>query len=368
MTLTPEALIIADTGSGSSKAVVSAPAGSQLCEYGVASPYLLPCTRKEIEGVIDNFSMSKDGYGLNFCWLESNGEIQSVGKLAEKLAITEIAPPTVKQERAVWKALSVLGWVSTTKGIHDIALAIPLPYEEYQDAEKIELRLHERLEVLSYCGSPVNANLIWFKALPEGMGHIFEYRRKTGFEGVVACLMLGHKDGSLFWQYGKTNAHGGKTANLGMRFFAERVAAKAGRYPIDQLACCIAEAGFKVNPGPLRKILHSESPAEIKVELDILRSAIAEARIEFWQQLKSWILRTLPPDIEVIVIGGGTAGFWMQELKAMAKSELRNQTLNWYADAKQEIQAMLGTDNESLAIRFIDASGILFRVNNLWRT
>ncbi|MGK7949203.1 MAG: hypothetical protein AB4368_10475 [Xenococcaceae cyanobacterium] len=272
----------------------------------------------------------------------------------------------LKYEGAITKVLSTVGVIATKEGLSpnlDLALSIALPYSEWQDREKIERELEIALSSFSFRGQEFAVNLDFFKCFPEGGGLMLTRGKKLGHtfnQSKIISLMWGYRDLSVVTS--DRCVIDGQTAKLGFLEMLEQIQNLTSGLEEKELLRAVHAAGAKITANNVKSLAKSQSSKRRAEEVIQIVEVIKRVRVEYWERVKKWLLMTLPPDSQEIVMGGGTTYYFQKELKTFFQRNYDQTPVFWSADLEKDVQKVFNLDPEkdSICVRLADAYG-LFR-------
>ncbi|MBW4676086.1 MAG: ParM/StbA family protein [Desmonostoc geniculatum HA4340-LM1] len=361
----PDLLLAIDLGGSQTKAIASVPAKNGF-------PMLL-CMEPEIADVSDasvqDYEKTKSGEvdPENTCWVGIGDDYYAVGFLARHKYGGNSLLKQLKEESAVPKICGVL-WVLCQKlkliGKLTVALTVLLPPSEYQDRERLEVKLKQALRRFNTPTGEMRVKLVDFNAKPEG-GGIYLYHRSILGADIknrnMAVVMLGYRNASVL-----VSARGavapGVSSTFGMSWmlddFVRRCSGLAKEDP--RLMAAIVTAGSECNPEALTKLSRRNSSVEREGEAQEMSEALKLSRDEYFRALVRWLSQEFPRDLDEIILCGGTSEYLKPELEA----HYSNVKVIWNGD----VEIPPGLDTTGMGIRIADVWAlyqVFFGVGNL---
>ena len=252
-----------------------------------------------------------------------------------------------KFEKCLAKVLAFLGFlvvgeIKTTSPI-ELTLGLLLPLDEFADRRVFAEWLRATVGSFTYDGVTVeNIKIAGINIKPEGYG-IY----KAGGHASTVVINWGHsdltrlvfKEGSLSQKYSDTYPLAGMHGF--MRFLDFPIT-----YEI-RAAQLISTAGPKMDS----KILKELSQTKTAAEMARLKSAITEARINFWESKLIHLDSVKLNEAEAVQVGGGTSLFFKAELNRFYKRESFEP--EWGEATMQEFCERFDLDKEEKANPYI---------------
>ncbi len=358
------AMLTLDPGSSGSKIIWRvSPFRPELL---VMSPEVIEVTREDIEFYKMRRVIVSEPE--NEAWVEYGGAIYAVGKFAiERNA--RVVLNDLKHEWAVAKVLAAVGVMAIKEGMparFDLALALPLPYGEWQAKERFERTLRKALTSFSFCDKEYVVNLDLFVCVPEGGGHVLARGEKIGAAlgtQKVATIMLGYRDVSVVLF--DNGAISGVTERLGMARMLQLVESRtfdqtATRDRSQRLLETIHQVGKDIKP---KNFLHLALSRQAESKLDEatqIADAVKYARNEQWKAIAKFISDIVPCDIQEANIGGGTYDYHRAELVRLMNQTYSNAYISLAAELEEDVRVTfnLPTQSKGLCARLTDAHGL----------
>lgn len=152
-------------------------------------------------------------------WIKYDNEYYVTGFLAQRFGAV-VDKKALKYEGAITKVLAAVGIIAHKEELGtnlDLALAIVLPYSEWQDRDKIQQELEVALFGFGFREREFSVNLEYFKCIPEGGGLMLTRGQKLGASfnrAKIVALMWGYRDLSVI-ESNQTLVDG-RTVKLGL--------------------------------------------------------------------------------------------------------------------------------------------------------
>lgn len=125
----------------------------------------------------------------------------------------------------------------------------------------------------------------------------------------------------------------GITRDYGFSKLVESVLAQTAGLKSDLLTVAICKAGPKISARALAHLVRNIDPSLKGTELDQIRNAIATAREQYWLSLSEWLKPHIPPEVDEVIIGGGTAYYYERDLNAFFSGF----EINWCKDLEDQL-------------------------------
>jgi hypothetical protein len=260
-------------------------------------------------------------------WVGIGDEYYAVGALAQSyhsfaslksLKIDSIVPKILA---AVWVAIESL----KLDGKITLNLACLLPPGEMKGGQAgvLAQQLSAALKNFSAPTGKIKVKLAYFNAYPEGMGlYLIHQIYESDFkESNVAISMLGYRNASRFYcRQGVISGY--ESTDYGFDFLVQQVRRKTYDYNSYLLTFAIANYQDKQDDSFLIGILRNRDDRRKAQELAALKSAIESARRLYLGLITSWYEETIGSDINIILVGGGTADYLAPDLKLYLESKV----------------------------------------------
>lgn len=355
------AMLTLDPGSSGSKIIWRvSPFRPELL---VMSPEVIEVTRDDIEFYKTRRVIVSEPE--KEAWVEYGGIIYAVGKFAAEHN-GRVVLNDLKHEWAVAKVLAAVGVMALKEGLpssFDLALALPLPYGEWQARDKFERSVKKALASFSFCDKDYAVNLVLFVCVPEGGGHVLARGEKIGAalgSQKVVTVMLGYRDVSVVLF--ENGAIRGVTERLGMARMLALVENRtfdqtATRERAQRLLETIHQVGKDIKP---KNFLHLALSRQAESKLDeatTIADAVKYARVEQWKAIAKFIQDTVPEDISEGNIGGGTYDYYKAELVRFMNQTYPDAYVSLAAELEEDVRVTfnLSPDSKVLCARLTDA-------------
>lgn len=273
-------------------------------------------------------------------WLELGNQIAVVGKFAAKFDPKDRLHE-LKYENALYKVLAGIGIIVQKHEMRAqkqlrVRLAILLPWNEYTDRSKFQVKLEKLLADYQFRGTRLKVKLETFLCRPEGGGLAVAALGQKGTGWLrnkrIAVLMLGHRNvTALYFEYGELKS--GDSPLLGFNLFLERVCSLKSGLNRDTLATALfraraskeaqqqiyqARGTYYPNWQELEEIkalATARDPELRQQEISQIHQALRTANQEYWGKLCQWFERVLPERLDEVIISGGAAHFLEPDLE-----------------------------------------------------
>jgi hypothetical protein len=210
----------------------------------------------------------------------------------------------------------------------EICLGVLIPWNEYNDRGIFETRLKALLATFEFRGQAISCQINNILVRPEGGGIAATYIRQNGndwlHEHKIAVLMFGHRNvTSLYFDRGKLT---GDSPLLGFTNFLDSVIQRKSLDP-ELLSTAIIDTISQAHSNTHKSDKHHNyypdwikyqpimdlakaKDSELKVEEHkLINDAIEVSVKEYWEKIEKWINKTIPNDIDIIILNGGAAEF-----------------------------------------------------------
>jgi hypothetical protein len=151
----------------------------------------------------------------------------------------------------------------------------------------------------------------------------------------------------------------GITEKYGFAKMIELVKACTSGQQEDVLVPAIAKAGIKFKETALKHLSQKRDEKLKQRDTAKLIKAIKDARAEYYAILDNWLRNEIPPDVDEIILCGGTANYLKPELNALFSRQFPLAEINWCEDLEKRVQSIFSEEiaNNSLEYRLTDAYG-----------
>ena len=305
----------------------------------------------------------------NEAWVKSRERYYAVGFLAKKHFASSISIEGIKYEKTIPKVLAAVGVVAMKNQLgqkFDLALSLTLPYSEWEDREVLERELQEALSQFSFRGVELKVGVKFFYCIPEGGGLLLTRSKKLGPQQLsrktVIALMFGLRDASLV-QF-ERGVISGESKKHGMAEMIELVqkntSGQSGPEEFEALIKTVYGAGKKIVPTKFELLAKSQREDLRQQELKKMAQVVNYARREYWRRIRGWLQERMPPTVDEIIIGGGTAEYLSPEIKEYVNDKYKGVFVSWGADLEGDVVQTFGqfTQQDCLSKRLTDVFGL----------
>jgi len=322
----------------------------------------------EVEEVLDPRSLEKSFSEDQRSALEDRivvgvgGSHYAVGRLG-RLLKGSAGLDKPKADLAGLRVLAAVGLAlqsGEASALRPLHLGVYLPLQEYwHDRERLKVSLRQALSGFEFACQPMTVRLQRLSVLPEGAGVYLHRRAQQALTGkdvlaqrVVCVLMLGHRQSSLLTfdrgaQPLQTNS---TSAGPGYQKVLEQL---TGSFP-----------GVAADdPSLLQAVLsgrtHLLTPGREK-PFEIAPGAVEAAQRYYWQQLRTFLTRHLPPEVDELLVAGGPSLQLREQLQAYFAERGLAERVSWPGeDLHPELAVALGSVDPLTSVRFADAFAFL---------
>ncbi|MBA3920219.1 MAG: ParM/StbA family protein [Nostocaceae cyanobacterium] len=298
----------------------------------------------------------------NAAWVEHKGKHYAVGYLARHKFSADLQLKKRKFESAIPKVLAMVGAISSKYELSNetkIQLAVLLPWGEYQDRLLFKKVITEALSNYKFRGQAKSFILDSFLCMPEGGGVLIKGREPgASLQGLkIVVVIVGYRDVSLlFMDRGELST--GMTRSLGYYQMLDAIKARTSGLNEHALVKAVCKAGKNINPKALMELVNTVDEDYRANEISQIRTAIAEARVEYWSKLEPWLKLEVGRDVDEVLLTGGTALFLRPELNNLFSYT----NVNWCENLERQIisnfQPIVAA--KSLSMRLTDIYGLFF--------
>ena len=177
-------MLTIDVGSSGTKIVL------RVVHEGVASkldllwmePELAESFREAVEEQYESTRISIP-QPENEAWVEYDGQCYVVGFLAKHRFHGTVELANLKYEGAIPKVLAAVGVIAAKFGLpdeFDLALTLPLPFNEWRDRERFERVVTKALSSFNFRKRSLAVRVKFFMCVPEGGGLVITRGQKLG--------------------------------------------------------------------------------------------------------------------------------------------------------------------------------------------
>ncbi len=358
------AMVTLDPGYSDTK-IITRLAPSRL-ELLLMSPHVVEVSREGLD--LYKASRITKPEPENEAWVEYNGRYYAVGSLARKYFKAKLVLDDLKYELGIAKVLAACGVIAIKEGLPDkfeLALAVPLPFAEWNDRLKFEREVRKALADFAFCDKPMSLKLKVFICFPEGGGHVQIRGERIGAafaQSKIAALMFGFRDlSTVLFDLGVIS---GETERLGSTKLIELVQNRTSGHNSEERARKLLEsihqAGKEIKVKNFKHLALSRNPEYRAEELEQLVEAIKAARSEYWGMVSRFLLNSIPADVDEIIVGGGTSDYLRPELQSFFAGHFGQASLSWSAELEEDVRVAfnLSSQKKGLCVRLSDAFGL----------
>ncbi len=345
-----------DCGSSLTRNIVQV--GADRAELLLMPPPLLEVQRESIDSYKASRQSSPEPQ--DEAWVEFGGQSYMVGFLAQKELGARFNPKDIKYENAIRKILAAVGAIAVSKGLpyrFELALGSLLPRKEYEHREFFHRGLSQALADFSFCDKSFSVSLEKFLCRPEGGGLVWSRSRHLGdaFRRMtIVTLMFGYRDVSI--EVVERGVSSGESVPLGLLWLLKRVQSRTSALEEQPLLEAIHQAGDKIKPKQFKPLARSRDPDFQAEEAAQIAEAVRLSRQEYWSRIAEWLRSVLPPRIDEVVIGGGTASYLRPELQAY----FRGIPISWAAELEEDVRRVfnISAAENHFCLRLADVYGL----------
>lgn len=304
----------------------------------------------------------------NEAWVEYEGVLYPVGFLAHNQFDARVAPKEPKSEWAIAKVLAAVGVMASKEALpdtFDLALAMPLPYSEWEDRKTFERDVNKALANFSFCDKPLSVNLKVFVCVPEGGGHVMSRGEKLvatfNTKKIISC-MWGYRDISIVrFDRGVMSGH---TEPIGFLNFLEMVTSRVSGYNSRERSRLLLETihacGKDIKSKNFRHLALSRSASRKSEQADLLAEVVRTSRSEYWAKVSRLLNTHITLDYDEIIIGGGCCDYYRDDLKTFFSQNFPNSCISWGAELTEDVRVSfnLPFDSKALCSRLTDVYGL----------
>ncbi|MBD2535612.1 ParM/StbA family protein [Nostoc flagelliforme FACHB-838] len=253
-------------------------------------------------------------------WIEYKEQCWGVGFICQKFyADLKLEKP--KLEPAIYKTLAIVGAIAQKKSLANgatIRLGILFPYGEYSDRTLFSQSITDALADFRFRGEQRSFEIDSFVCRPEGFGLLSRGRSnaKSLGERKIAVVMIGYRNASILIMDRGTMTNG-ISEDLGFHKLVKAVQQRVAGQKALTLASAICDAGSRVNPKALSRLVRVQDPLLQSAELAQIKLAIENSRNEYWLLLSSYLRHHIPSDIDEIIFAGGTSHYLRSDLSRL---------------------------------------------------
>ncbi len=348
-------MLTVDTGLSGSKIVKRTTPSSP--ELLLMNPEVAEVTRETIDFYKSRRMTSPKPE--NEAWVEYEGTLYAVGFLAQKHFNARVVMSDPKYEWAIAKVLAAVGVMALSEGLpdeFDLALAIPLPFGEWEARHRFHRDLQKALFSFSFCDKLMCVNLKVFICVPEGGGHAMSRGEKIGSDAFnkqkILSLMWGYRDISpVLFDRGVISGH---TEPIGffrlIDLMQNRTFGYASREREQVLLETIHRVGKDIKTKNLKHLALSRHPERKAEEVEQITEALKASRGEYWAMVERFLRGSIASEVNEIIVGGGAADYFKPELRQFLAQNYSHANICWSADLEEDVR---------LAFNLVPAAGVL---------
>jgi hypothetical protein len=324
---------------GSQTKIIYQLSGEEAPGYLLMSPLVEEIKPEKIVTYLDRRSSLGSPAPDREAYLKWQERVFVVGDLAKEFD-PEDRTSEQKYENALYKVAAAVGLIVSKLKLKlgkkklEICLGVLIPWNEYNDRGIFETRLKALLAAFEFRGQAVSCQINNILVRPEGGGIAATYIRQNGndwlHEHKIAVLMFGHRNvTSLYFDRGKLT---GDSPLLGFTNFLDSVIQRKSLDP-ELLSTAIIDTIYQAYSNTHKSDQHHNyypdwikyqpildlakaKDSELKVEEHkLINNAIEVSVKEYWEKIEKWINKTIPNDIDIIILNGGAAEFLEPDLE-----------------------------------------------------
>ncbi len=311
----PHLLVAIDFGASATKVVASL-AGGRIDHYKLLllAPYCIDVGYSEILTPNPDFDERS-------CWVKIGGIYSAVGNLAQANYPAWLDIQGAKDDTAVAKtcaAIAVLVQKFKLPPSFRVTVASVLPPGELAAKDDYKTDLAAAFKDLTTPAGKIKPKLEKVNTLAEGMGVLNQYSTEYQWrEKSVAVVMSGFRNTSLLLsEQGQVGVR--KTSSYGYHSLLQDI---EGGYATRDLIEPVIAYRMMGDASVLSPILKSAKNPER--ELARLIESIELARHNFLTNLTNWLKSNLPPQVDAVVLCGGTGEYIGRDLDSWLETKVR---------------------------------------------
>jgi hypothetical protein len=324
---------------GSQTKIIYQLSGHESPGYLLMSPLVEEIKPEKIVTYLDRKSSLGSPAPDREAYLKWQERVFVVGDLAREFD-PEDRTSEQKYENALYKVAAAIGVIVSKLKLKlgkkklEIHLGVLIPWDESNDRSIFEERLRTILAGFEFRGVSICCSIGSILVRPEGGGVAATYIRKHGKEWLhdkkVAVLMFGHRNvTALYFDRGKLS---GDSPLLGFTNFLDVV---MERKSVDRellsiaVMDTIAQAHNITHPQtesynhypdwgnypPIKGLAKAKDIELNQQECKLIVGAITVATKEYWEKIEKWLGKTIPSDVDVVIISGGASEFLEPDLE-----------------------------------------------------
>jgi hypothetical protein len=309
-------------------------AGQSDPQYELMSPLVEEINAEKLANYLDRKASIGSPAPRQEAYLTWQDRVFVVGDLAVRFD-PEDRTSEQKYENALYKVAAAIGVIVDKSNLKlgkkkiELHLGVLLPWNEYTDREIFESRLRSILASFNFRGTSIACNLASILVRPEGGGVAASYIRLQDNDWLhsnkLAVLMFGHRNvSSLYFEYGKLT---GTSPLFGFVNFLDLVIEKKSGLDREVLSNAIIDALhlaydnthkqdnlYNRSPNwidyqPIKNLSKAKDSQLREIEQKSINSTLDSAELEYWDKIEKWLLKTLPPDLDTVILNGGATRF-----------------------------------------------------------
>jgi len=324
---------------GSQTKIIYQLSGSESPGYLLMSPLVEEIKPEKIVSYLDRKSSLGSPAPEREAYLKWQERVFVVGDLAREF-YPEDRTSEQKYENALYKVAAAIGVIVERLKLRlgkkklEVHLGVLIPWNEYTDRSIFEERLRKILAGFEFRGVSLFCSIGSILVRPEGGGVAATYIRQNGTDWLhdkkVAVLMFGHRNvTALYFDRGKLS---GDSPLLG---FTNFLSAVIERKSVDRellsnaVMDTIAQAYNDTHPqtenhnrypdwgeyAPIKGLAKAKDVELNERECKLIVDAVTVATKEYWEKIEKWLGKTIPSDVNIVIISGGAGKFLQPNLE-----------------------------------------------------
>jgi hypothetical protein len=344
---------------GSQTKIVYQLSGQESPGYLLMSPLVEEIKPEKIASYLDRKSSLGSPAPDREAYLKWQERVFVVGDLAREFD-PEDRTSEQKYENALYKVAAAIGVIMSKLKLKlgkkklELHLGVLIPWDEYNDRSIFEERLRKILAGFEFRGVSLFCSIGSILVRPEGGGVAATYIRKNGtdwlHEKKIAVLMFGHRNvTALYFDRGKLS---GDSPLLGFTNFLDAVMERKSvdrellsNAVMDTIARAYdtthaQDQGHNSYPDwakypPIKGLARAKDVELNERECKSIVDAITVATKEYWEKIEKWLGKTIPHDVDVVIISGGAAEFLEPDLEVYFNAAHGGRRENNYSSWKR---------------------------------
>jgi hypothetical protein len=332
-------LFLAVDCGGSQTKIIYQLSGEEAPGYLLMSPLVEEIKPEKIVTYLDRRSSLGSPAPDQEAYLKWQERVFVVGDLAKEFD-PEDRTSEQKYENALYKVAAAVGLIVSKLKLKlgkkklEICLGVLIPWNEYNDRGIFETRLKTLLAAFEFRDQAISCQINNILVRPEGGGIAATYIRQNSndwlHEHKIAVLMFGHRNvTSLYFDRGKLT---GDSPLLGFTNFLDSVIERKSLDPellsnaiIDTISQAYNDThksteSYNHYPDwieypPIIGLAQAKDDELKQAECELIDEAITVACQEYWEKIEKWLNRTIPNDIEIVILNGGAGRFLEPDLE-----------------------------------------------------